>query len=122
MPSASAAAQPSASAVKAEPTEEQKIVVQTADATGDASSAVDKKRKTDAKHRRFRRSLEPAPKQRAGQAKRCPPALALKIKSSNSAQIMEYVQIFTEAGEDWAESEIEIEARESTKREKPLDG
>ena len=29
---------------------------------------------------------------------------------------MEYVQIFTEAGEDWAEAEIEIEARESKKK------
>ena len=63
--------------------------------------ADEKKRLNDARHRRFRRGLEPTATQRtSAKANRCPPALALKIKAMNSAEVAEMFQIFGECNED----------------------
>ena len=96
--------------IKTEPAEDQMSVVEAAD-----RAAAAKKKLNDAMHKRFRRSIEPAPKQRAARGKRCPPALALKIKAMPAAEVADIFQIFGEVNEDWLEAEARIEARESTK-------
>jgi len=96
--------------IKTEPAEDQMSVVEAAD-----RAAAAKKKLNDAMHKRFRRSIEPAPKQRAARGKRCPPALALKIKAMPAAEVADICQIFGEVNEDWLEAEARIEARESTK-------
>ena len=126
-PSASAAVFPAIATgdeetVKTEPAGDQKSVVVAADQAADGTSAAERKKQNDARHGRFRRSLQPDPTQRTGQAKRYPPALALKINAADSSQLMEYFQIYGESGEDWAGTETEIEVRETTKGEEQVDG
>ena len=84
-------------------------VVETADKV---ANAAEKKKQNDARHRRFRRSLEPATDHRAStKGKRCPPALALKIKAMPSAEVVGIFQIFSDCEEDWARAEVTIHAK-----------
>ena len=99
--------------VKTELSPDKHAAVHKADKDVEMLSPAEKKKLNDARHRRFHRALEPAPVERAGRAKRCPPHLALKIKAASPQTVREYLQIYGECDEDWALVEIAVEARES---------